>query len=65
MANIAGRAVGKDQIEGLFKEVLDPQIFNLDPSSESIVAKLSHEFRHELENDFKTKNASKVLILME
>ena len=60
MSNIAGRAVDKNQVEGLFKEVLDPQIFNMDPSIESVVAKLSHEFRHELENDFKNKNASKV-----
>ena len=58
--NIAGRLVDKNQIEGLLKEVMDPQVMLAEGMEESVVTKLSHEFRHELENDFKTKGFSKV-----
>ena len=60
--NIAGRLVDKNQVEGLFKEVLDPQIFQTEGSDDTVVTKLSHEFRYELENNFKTKGYSKVIL---
>ena len=54
--------VDKNQVEGLLREVLDPQVFQTEGMDDTVVTKLSHEFRYELENDFKNKGYSKVII---
>ena len=59
--NIAGVAVGKDKVQHLFMEVLNPQIFAIRSMTNSVVAKLSNDFFDELENAFRNNEKSKVM----
>ena len=57
---MAAILVDKNQLEILFKETMDPQIFVNEALTGNVVMKLSQDFTRELENDFKTKMVSKV-----
>ena len=58
--NIAGVAVGKDKVQHLFMEILDPQIFAIRSMMNSVVARLSNNFMRELEDTFRNNERSKV-----
>lgn len=59
--NIAGVAVGKDKVQHLFMEVLNPQILAIRSMMNSVVARLSNDFSDELENAFRNNETSKVI----